>query len=234
MIILVDIDIRKPDTGNVTIDRPTSNISPQNTQTTATPEHMPSPPVGRPIYTEPVSEGEEDEDMATGVAVDEIGSARVPLTEALEAIAWRERELRNQEAEIAERISRKRQQASTSKLSDDENDERQPFLKQKKVPTIPETLQNLSIDPLAPAKIFDKSFQKQLEKPSSEEEPEEEAVTQPGQPGPSNDTVNYLRDFVASPGKRIAVPVRIEPKVFFAQERTFLVSYLSSIVQRIY
>ena len=36
------------------------------------------------------------------------------------------------------------------------------------------------------------------------------------------------RDFRAPPGKRISVPVRIEPKVYFAAERTFLVRSISS------
>ena len=36
------------------------------------------------------------------------------------------------------------------------------------------------------------------------------------------------RNWTAPAGKRIAVPVRIEPKVYFASERTFLVSLLLS------
>ncbi|KAF9106683.1 vacuolar transporter chaperone [Mortierella sp. AM989] len=36
---------------------------------------------------------------------------------------------------------------------------------------------------------------------------------------PSNSNVPLLQ---ATPGKRIALPVRVEPKVFFANERTFL------------
>jgi SPX domain protein involved in polyphosphate accumulation len=37
--------------------------------------------------------------------------------------------------------------------------------------------------------------------------------------------VSYVQTFTAPPGKRIAVPVRIEPKTYFALERTFL-SYM--------
>jgi hypothetical protein len=220
-LISVDIDIRKPDTGNVTIDRPTPTISHQNTDASTTPDHMSGVPHFRAIYTEPVSEGEEDEDMAVGIAVDEIGSARVPLGEALEAIAWREKEIKKQEAELEARLAQKRRDATSSSHADEEN-ERQPFLKDRLKP-IPPPLQRLAIDPLAPASVFDESLQKKLKKVDPRELNEDLDTA-----GPSNiafdEETNFIRDFVAQPGKRIAVPVRVEPKVYFAQERTFLVS----------
>ena len=37
------------------------------------------------------------------------------------------------------------------------------------------------------------------------------------------------RNWRAPAGKRIAVPVRVEPKVYFAVERTFFVSFPSAI-----
>jgi hypothetical protein len=220
-LVSVDIDIRKPDTGNVTIDRPTPAASHQNTDSTTTPDHMSSPSQFRAIYTEPVSEGEEDEDMAVGIAADEIGSARVPLGEALEAIAWREKEIKKQEAELDARLAQKRRDAASSSRADEEN-ERQPFLKDR-LKSIPAPLQRLAIDPLAPASVFDESLQKKLKKVAPRELSEDLDTA-----GPSNivydEETNYIRDFVAQPGKRIAIPVRVEPKVYFAQERTFLVS----------
>lgn len=36
--------------------------------------------------------------------------------------------------------------------------------------------------------------------------------------------VEYVTEFHAQPGKKVSVPIRIEPKVYFANERTFLVS----------
>ena len=44
-------------------------------------------------------------------------------------------------------------------------------------------------------------------------------------PQPATERVNYIKNYVAPEGKRIAVPVRIEPKTYFALERTFL-SYI--------
>ncbi|CCA78073.1 probable VTC4-Vacuolar Transporter Chaperone [Serendipita indica DSM 11827] len=212
----MDIDIRKPDTGNVTIDRPTPNLSNQNTDSTSTPNRLPSPH-HMDIYTEPVSEGEEDEDMAVGVAMNEVGSARVPLSEALEAIAYREKELRRQEAELEARV-KQRQQAE-----EEDADERQPFLKKRRNSNAQQPIQTLSINPLAPASEFDKSLQKKLKGTAKRrQQEEEEAETNGATVDEEGDTVAYIREFVAQPGKRIAVPVRVEPKVFFAQERTFL------------
>jgi hypothetical protein len=182
---------------------------------------MSSPSQFRAIYTEPVSEGEEDEDMAVGIAADEIGSARVPLGEALEAIAWREKEIKKQEAELESRLAQKRRDAASTSHANEEH-ERQPLLTDR-IKSIPPPLQRLSIDPLAPASVFDESLQKKL-KGIAPQQLNEDLDTA----GPSNvaydEETNFVRDFVAQPGKRIAVPVRVEPKVYFAQERTFLVS----------
>ena len=222
----MDTDIRKPDTGNVTIDRPTTIHSNQGTDSTTTPDHLPSPANAMTIYTEPVSEGEEDEDMMGGIPVDEIGSARVPLGEALEAIAWREKQLRTQEAAMEAHVAERREAAGVSAQSDDEVDARQPFLKGRKN-SVPAPLERFSIDPLAPASVFDKSLQKKLKgtaRAQSEQEEEDDARTVGQSSRLTEADPEYIRNFVASPGKRIAVPVRVEPKVFFAQERTFLVS----------
>lgn len=45
---------------------------------------------------------------------------------------------------------------------------------------------------------------------------EEDAPPPPGQ------NVEYVNSFSAQPGKKVSIPVRIEPKVYFANERTFL------------
>lgn len=94
-----------------------------------------------------------------------------------------------------------------------------------------------SIDPLAPSSAFDETLRDKLredvvrkrqgadvEDAVDEDEDDEEA---PGEgPGPSGVDPNERlleRHWTAPAGKRIAVPVRIEPKVYFAAERTFLV-----------
>lgn len=56
--------------------------------------------------------------------------------------------------------------------------------------------------------------------------PRETSAAERGAEGAQLSTrVSYVKDFVAPAGKRIAVPVRIEPKTYFALERTFL-SYM--------
>ena len=45
---------------------------------------------------------------------------------------------------------------------------------------------------------------------------------------PNSSTIKvpeYVTSFRAQPGKRVVVPIRIEPKVYFANERTYLVSF---------
>ncbi|KAJ7745737.1 VTC domain-containing protein [Mycena metata] len=106
---------------------------------------------------------------------------------------------------------------------------------------------NVSIDPLAPSVAFDETLRDRLRgeqeaarkrhggqhpqdtdgneededeetRPAPDEDEEEDPLT-PSRPG---DERQLSRDLHAPPGKRISVPVRIEPKVYFAAERTFL------------
>ncbi|KAF5376175.1 hypothetical protein D9757_009337 [Collybiopsis confluens] len=92
----------------------------------------------------------------------------------------------------------------------------------------------LSINPLAPSSAFDETLRNQLKIKTDgieqersrketvarhEDEDEEEA----DQLGPLPGDERFLsRDWHAPAGKHIAIPVRIEPKVYFAAERTFL------------
>ncbi|KDN38393.1 SPX-domain-containing protein [Tilletiaria anomala UBC 951] len=39
---------------------------------------------------------------------------------------------------------------------------------------------------------------------------------------PPHQSVEYINHFQAQPGKKVSIPVRVEPKVYFANERTFL------------
>lgn len=95
----------------------------------------------------------------------------------------------------------------------------------------------LSIDPLAPSSAFDETLrdrlredaQRQDEDAVGDDEDEEddgpvEGTSRTTRSASRRDSERLLeRRWVAPPGKRIAVPVRIEPKVYFAVERTFLV-----------
>lgn len=127
--------------------------------------------------------------------------------------------------------------------------ERTPFLRARRPSSniVPDRPRGLSIDPLAPSSAFDQTLRERLRRAKANEEEvahikdtvvhdddedgagEDEAdrgegSSRGGQPG---DDRELVRHFKAPAGKRVAVPVRIEPKVYFAAERTFLVSYLS-------
>ena len=85
----------------------------------------------------------------------------------------------------------------------------------------------LSIDPLAPASAFDETFKDRLRaqetrrRQAAREGDADEDADEPG--AAQGDDRILVRDFSAPAGKRVAIPVRIEPKVYFATERTFLV-----------
>lgn len=90
----------------------------------------------------------------------------------------------------------------------------------------------LSIDPLAPSSAFDETLRDRLREDAERQRAREAVVAEEDedeeQVGPSHramlDSERLLeRNWRAPPGKKIAVPVRIEPKVYFATERTFLV-----------
>ena len=115
----------------------------------------------------------------------------------------------------------------------------------------------MSIDPLTPSSAFDETLRDRLrgqraegEAVEDEDEDDEEegegdeeqrlvrtaaqralgeGPSEEGNENGANGEDRVLdRSWRAPPGKRIAVPVRIEPKVYFAVERTFFVSPSSS------
>ena len=64
-------------------------------------------------------------------------------------------------------------------------------------------------------KLNEAQKQRDTQDDSEDEEVDEEE-------GEDGDRVIYVDQFQAPAGKRISVPVRVEPKVVFAAERTFL------------
>ena len=235
----METDIRKPDTGNVSISRPTPATPHTNTDSTTTPE-LHSPLALGQHYTEPVSEGEDDEAMAIAMPKSENDAARVPLAAALEAIAWREQQRREQEVEVEKRRTEGRLNSNEGLPEDgQEAHESTPFLRRgpPKPRESSKGTKSLSIDPLAPSVEFDRRFKKKLGRrgrgsrsisrdPSAERREEEDgaASAEASSRNQGGETI-YTNAFSAQAGKRIAVPVRVEPKVFFAQERTFLVRF---------
>lgn len=238
----MDIDILKPDTGKMHIERPSHQGS-ASTSTGGSPM-MSNPDLNHPGYTEPISEGEED-DYAVAPALNEHKAAGLSSEAVAEAIAERKRTLA-ESMKSKESLTLNNPQASSTKLGTPEreidepeyaaDDERAPLLARRPASS-PATAQlgkeakqrALSINPLAPAAAFDRSFRQLRTALSSEQD--ESALDDPETDAPGipvgqrlrGEDRELVRYWSAAPGQRISVPVRIEPKVYFASERTFLV-----------
>ncbi|THH15785.1 hypothetical protein EW146_g4745 [Bondarzewia mesenterica] len=239
----MDVDILKPSTGFATVERP------QHISSKSTSERMgngssgiTTPDTDKAAYVEPVSEGEEDEGIALEPAKDE--GKRMGLTgqQAADAIAYREKMLKEREQVESSTSSQQKQKAKangengyhgTAEGQEEEFeeeadvDERTPFLQLANERENAVNTRTLSIDPLAPSSAFDETFKDRLRKEEAERRSAAAEVEEGGEEGegPSRregeDRI-LVRDFVAPAGKRVAIPIRIEPKVYFATERTFL------------
>jgi hypothetical protein len=212
----VEADILKPDTGSVPFERPSQLTSKHTSVEGSSGDHTPIE-TGNRGYVEPVSEGEEDESMDMAPAKDEHKRAGLSGAEVEEAIAFRERMLKERQHESA--------------VQDESEDERTPFLKTRRASSrhiLGPKPRVMSIDPLAPSSAFDNTLRDRLKEstPRGEHEEDDDGDDERDDtPQPSHPTDDRIlsREFSAPAGKRIAVPVRIEPKVYFASERTFLV-----------
>ncbi|TRM64292.1 VTC domain-containing protein [Schizophyllum amplum] len=218
----MDTDILKPDTGYLTvIERP--HGTPGTTATTSKigssrESADRSPPA---TYHEPVSEGEEDEERELQPARDEDKRTGLSGRDLEEAIAYRERMLK-------ERRERERDESVQDQAVEDEEDEvdeSAPFLRGRRNTSDTRRSRALSIDPLAPSAAFDETLRDRLSEHHErlngnghgqfDEDEDEDDM-------PREEERLLSRNMRAPNGKRIAVPVRIEPKVYFAAERTFL------------
>ena len=225
----VDTDILKPDTGSVPFERisaPHSRLaSTEGSSGHPTPERRNSDH----RYTEPVSEGEEDEEMDLAPAKDERQRTGISGRELDEAIAFREKTLKESKATAVFHDGEGGAEGSSN--------ERMPFLKGRGASVTSNVKPRaLSIDPLAPSQAFDKTLRERL---GNQLEADAATTTNQGirrtghadddevEAALASDERILSRDFRAPEGKRIAVPVRIEPKVYFASERTFLVCFAS-------
>jgi len=224
--ITVETDILKPDTGYLTIiERPSHSTSGPSSKGTT--EHQSGSGSRSPSYAmeyaEPVSEGEEDEILNTP-ARDEDKRIGVSGEDVKAAIAQREQMLKERrESDV---------HGEAPALGDGEL----PYFKQNGASDgIQGKPRTLSIDPLALSSRFDETLKNRLrgeqeargrgrarvDDGSAVAEDEEGGSGDEGAPG---DDRILSRDWTAPAGKRIAIPVRIEPKVYFAAERTFLAS----------
>ncbi|KAK0235925.1 VTC domain-containing protein [Armillaria nabsnona] len=227
----MDTDILKPDTGYLSIiERPSTIPSSRGSLEQHDSSHSQTPP--HPNYAEPVSEGEEDENMDVAPAKDEYKRTGLSGEEVTAAIAYREQMLK--EARAKELVNGKKPSKVTPSdeealEADDEEeaDERTAFLRGRKTqqPTATRKARALSIDPLAPSSAFDETLRTRLKGESQTRERGLERVDEGEDEGRSvtgTDDRLLVREWTAPAGKRISVPVRIEPKVYFATERTFL------------
>lgn len=221
----MDTDILKPDTGSVPFERSALHSrlhSAEGSSGLQTPDRRST---GQE-YTEPVSEGEEDEEMDLAPAKDERQRMGISGRELDEAIAYREKMLKESQATSTSRNGEGQSGEGTN--------ERTPFLKNRSTSTpIQIKPRALSIDPLAPSHAFDQTLRERL---GNELDPGAASTTNQDSRRTGDDEEEQAlqsderilsRDFRAPKGKRIAVPVRIEPKVYFASERTFLVRFPS-------
>ena len=210
----VDVDINKPDTGFKSVARPHSQRTPDR-RSSGAPTPDPADSEGT-TYVEPVSEGEGDEDMDLAPARDEGARIGIANAQAADAIAFREKHLKERE-----------QPPGPSRALSIERLPEIPAPPTTPAPRPPSRGRTLSIDPLVPASAFDERFKDRLRTVNRARE-EDDANTEQTSPGGSQngDDRVLTREWQAPTGKRIAVPVRVEPKVYFAVERTFLVRAL--------
>lgn len=215
----MDIDILKPSTGYLTVERPLASSSGTSLDQGRSGDTTPPQ-----TYDEPVSEGEEDEAMDLEPAKDEEIRTGLPHVDVAAAIAYREISLKEREYGGSN-------SPGPSLRGEDEVSEHTRLLDQHEeehVSVQPRPLQKpLSIDPLALSTTFDKRLKERLNGDRNGDDqatplsPEAQGLNE--EEIPEQERL-LVRDWVAPSGKKIAVPVRIEPKVYFANERTFLAS----------
>lgn len=237
----MDTDILKPDTGYLTIiERPAASASGSGSSRGTTEHHAGSSGSHSPVagsYVEPVSEGEEDEIMNTP-ARDEDKRTGLSGEDVKAAIAYREQMLKERRmSEVASNGHRKPLRDQDDGADSNEEEHARYFAKTMRHNPKSRTL---SINPLAPSSAFDETLKTRLRgaKDARDQELHTEANEACGEEdededGNRNDEDEEIgsnrlisRDWAAPAGKKIAVPVRIEPKVYFAAERTFLVRSL--------
>ncbi|KAK2463417.1 hypothetical protein APHAL10511_004503 [Amanita phalloides] len=220
-------DILKPDTGYLSvIERPNSQVNSKGTS-----ERVPSTGTHSPqgTYAEPISEGEEDDNDQLLPAKDERKRMGLSGTEVEEAIAYREDMLKQRQANDVEVT----QEIGNREVSDTDGAGRNRRSDRKSTQVVSLTTEALSINPLIPASAFDETFKSKLTNVREEKRKrvlaaetnatsDDDHENEYGAASGSSDDRVLSRDWRAPPGKRISVPVRIEPKVYFAVERTFL------------
>ncbi|EST06826.1 VTC domain protein [Kalmanozyma brasiliensis GHG001] len=246
----MEIDIRKPPSNSLAIERPGSVA---HSPATSSRPDTPASRNGHAPYNEPVSEDEfegADDDERGHIMADESHEADNVGISAFdprirEAREERERNIRLRQQEIEKQLRENPDQTSNAAggmlavaSASLQTEGRRPSLAKTKsaAPTREEIL--------APSHRYDHHFFSKLtptniqrlwktkgsshEHHSDLEDEEDEddrirrALEGQDEEVPRGPNVEYVRSFTAQPGKKVSVPIRIEPKVYFANERTFL------------
>ncbi|KAK4055060.1 vacuolar transporter chaperone [Microbotryomycetes sp. JL221] len=205
----METDIRKPATRKAQIQRPAHSHSASTTNSPS--EAASHSTADLAHYTEPVSDDEADEDNRHQAATtDEAGWADLPPQAAAEAKAFRDEQAKKKSNEPTAA------NGSTSSTSGGKS-----FKPQEIFPKL--TPANLT-------KLLESKYETERSRGLNEHardegnggDQEQENTVNPSSISLRPGRIEYVSSFRAQSGKRIAVPVRVEPKVFYANERTTL------------
>ena len=224
----MDIDIRKPVSMNLALDRPHhSSNSSDHTQGS-----------GRNPQYEPVSEDEFEGDDGDEHMKSQIASAQQEADNVgLSAFDPRIKEIREQREKYLVEHRKESEGAHKDASKAPTKDKASTSRSDLHVPMSRD-------DILAPSTVFDKNYLKKFgnnisrlwghhsaAQAGDESEADERAIRalqgrdeeepRGSGSGPPKG-VEYVTDFRTEPGKKVSVPIRVEPKVYFANERTFL------------
>ncbi|BGO94275.1 hypothetical protein NBRC10512_002723 [Rhodotorula toruloides] len=206
----METDIRKPATQKAQIQRPPTSHSNTNS---GTPSETRSTDLAQ--YTEPVSDDEEDEgNRHIGATADEAGWADLDPQAAAEAKAYREA------------------QSKVAKGPGGRPEQSHLVAAPPKPPKSNEFFPKLT--PANLSKLLDSRYELERDRGLNQQGASAEVRAEAEATGAAEATgnpsgislvpgrVEYVSSFRAGQGKKIAVPVRVEPKVFYANERTTL------------
>ncbi|KAK4050695.1 vacuolar transporter chaperone [Microbotryomycetes sp. JL201] len=206
----METDIRKPATRKAQIQRPAHSHSASTTNSPS--EAASHSTADLAHYTEPVSDDEaDDEDNRHQAATtDEAGWADLPPQAAAEAKAYRDEE--------AKKKSSSQSQAAQSPAQGKGSKPLEIFPK---------------LTPANLTKLLESKYETERSRGLNEHassgaangsaaEQDQENTVNPSSISLRPGRIEYVSSFRAQTGKRIAVPVRVEPKVFYANERTTL------------
>ncbi|GAA5985004.1 hypothetical protein JCM10908_002485 [Rhodotorula pacifica] len=202
----METDIRKPATQKAQIQRP---ITSQSATNSGTPSETRSADLAQ--YTEPVSDDEEDEgNRHIATTSHEAAWADVDPQAAAEARAFRE---------------------AQSKIHKGPGGQQEQSHLTAAAPSAPKEL-FMKLTPANLSKLVQSRYELERDTGLNEAQTSRTNGSAGGASGISlvPGRVEYVSSFRAQEGKKIAVPVRVEPKVFYANERTTLAWIEFSVV----